>query len=97
LAISNRLHLYPAEPAAVLDNAAWAKTTAGDTRGYAGFIDIGTPAVVGGDLWVKTDKLDVAVQLDAANSDLYGQLVTAGGYTPASGTEFAVTLFSVEQ
>lgn len=88
------LHLYKGEPDARLDNAAWAKSSANDKAAYIGFLSLGSPAVNGSTLWVEADGINRPIQAAAlyGNSVFWGELVTVGGYTPASGTAFTVTL-----
>lgn len=95
---SFRLHLYASAPTAILDNAAWALSSANDKSFYLGYIDLGTPAVIGSVLFVQTDGINKQLSYLGGYSPsggyvgLYGELVTNGGYTPASGTTYTVTL-----
>ncbi len=89
-----RLHLYSEAPAAVLDNAAWDLSAAGDRSKYLGYIDIGTPADVGSTLFVRADGLNMATLL--VGTSIFGVLQTIGAYTPASGTVYTVTLRAVQ-
>lgn len=86
------LHLYDGVPDAKLDNGAWTFAGANDRAKYLGSIQIGTPAVVGATLFVVNDALSKQVKLAAGSSDLYGVLVSAGGYTPTSGEQYKVRL-----
>lgn len=82
---SFRLHLYSATPpSALADNAAWTMP-AGDAALYLGYVDLGTPVDIGDVLYVQTTGLSKTVRL-GENATLFAYLVTAAGYTPASGT-----------
>lgn len=87
------LHLYNEAPAAILDNAVWSLVAADRTK-YLGSLAVGTPADAGGTLWISADALNKHIKL--AGPNVYGVLVTAGGYTPSSGEVIAVTLRAVE-
>lgn len=90
---SFRLHLYGVTPPSALgDNAAW-DLPAGDRAAYLGYVDLGTPVDLGSTLYVQT--LGVNKQLKLAGYDLFGYLVTIGGYTPAASTVKAITLHAV--
>lgn len=85
---SFRLHLYDVTPpSATADNAAW-DLPAGDRASYLGYVDLGSPADVGATLFVQTDQVNK--QFRARTADLYGYLVTNGGYTPAANSEVYV-------
>lgn len=85
-------HLYASQPDALLDNAAWAKTSAGDKAAYRGSITL-TPAVNGGDLWVASDGLNLQRKING--DTLFVYLVTTGAFTPASGTLFDLSISAV--
>lgn len=91
-----RLHLYSVTPpSALADNAAW-DLSAGDRAGYVGFIDLGTPADFGSTLFTQVNNLGMQTRLDAADTRLFGYLVTTAGYTPAANSEtFNIRLRSV--
>lgn len=89
---SFRLHLYDASPDAIADNAVYAFSSAGDRGKYLGYIDFGTPVVIGSTLYVKTPNINEMYKLAAASTTLYGQLVTAAGYTPTSVEVYVVEL-----
>jgi hypothetical protein len=85
---SFRLHLYDATPpSATADNAAW-DLPAGDRANYLGYVDLGSPVDVGATLYVQTDQVNK--QFRASTADLYGYLVTNGGFTPAANSEVYV-------
>ena len=85
---SFRLHLYDVTPpSALADNAAW-DLPAGDRANYLGYIDLGSPADVGSTLYVQADQINRQIRLRTA--DLYGYLVTNGGFTPANNSEIYV-------
>jgi hypothetical protein len=84
---SFRLHLYTVDPASGLsDNAAW-DLPSGDRVGYAGYIDLGSPADLGSTLFTQNHQMWFQVRLAPGSSNLYGYLVTAGGYAPAAVSE----------
>lgn len=93
---SFRLHLYNATPpSALADNALW-DLASGDVTSYIGYVDFGVLADVGSNLFVQVDNVLKHVQCDASGN-LYGYLVTNGGWTPgANSTVFDVTLRSIE-
>ena len=89
-----RLHLYSAPPAALADNAVWNLTTP-DRALYEGFIDLGTPSVIGSSiLYSQNDFINKQVKL--SSSILYGYLVTNGAYTPASATTSTIEIHGVQ-
>lgn len=94
---SFRLYLYSTAPTAILDNAAWdALASAEDQSGYIGYIDLGTPAVFGGNvLFVQTAGVNQPVYIPSNTQTVYGKLVTNGGYTPAALTRHVVSLFAI--
>lgn len=83
------LHLYNGLPASALgDNAAF-DLPSGDRVNYLGAIALGTPVDLGASLFVEANNIQKHIKL---TDNLYGYLVTAGGYTPASGTTYTVGL-----
>lgn len=90
------LHLYDASPTAILDNATW-DLPAADRASYLGYITVGTPVDVGSTLFVQAEKVEKAFACTASSSHLYGQLVTAAGYTPASGGVYKIRLIGRNQ
>lgn len=85
------LHLYDAAPDAVLDNAAFALSSAGDRGKYLGSITF-TPADLGATLWHSVDAVNKQVKLADGSTSLFGVLQTTGGYTPTSGEVIRVSL-----
>lgn len=84
---SFRLHLYNATPpSAIADNAAWDLPT-GDLAGYLGYVDMGSPADMGGSLFCQVDQVNKHVLLGSSQAALYGYLVTNGAFTPAANSE----------
>ena len=78
------LELYSATPpSALADNAPWTLTS-NDWPYYLGYIEIGTPVVRGGCLYVQNIALNKTVLLTSSN--LYYYLKTNGGYTPISAS-----------
>ena len=90
------LHLYDAAPDAVLDNAAWTLSSAGDRAKYLGSVSLGSPAVAGATLFSQVEGVNKQVQIKEGVTSLFGVLVTAGGYIPAAGTVYAVRLHATE-
>lgn len=88
-----RLYLYDATPpSALADNAVW-DLSSGDRSNFLGYIDLGTPVDLGSTLFAQADGLNKHVALGASTTNLFGYLVTTGGYTPAANSEtFAVVL-----
>jgi hypothetical protein len=87
-----RLHLYSQPPTAILDNAVW-DLPAADIDYYLGFIELGTIADVGATCYVQTAQTK-RVKTHPTLANIYGQLVTVGGYTPASGERYIVSLIT---
>lgn len=90
-----RLHLYSASPDAVLDNAAWDLSSAGDRTKYLGYVDLLTPADVGSSLLSQNPSVNRLVRLAADSSTLYAVLQTIGAYTPASGDVAVIDYYAV--
>lgn len=91
-----RLYLYSSSPpSAYADNAAW-DLPSGDRSAFLGYIDFGSIVDLGATLFAQVDQVNKQVKLGAAETALYGYLVTASGYTPAASSEtFQVTLRTV--
>lgn len=87
-----RLHLYNASPTAILDNAAF-DLVSGDRTKHLGYIDLVTPEDFGSTLFTQWSGIS-DFQLAAATTQLWGQLETRGGYTPASGTTYTLDVFA---
>ena len=64
----------------------------GDRTAYLGYIDLGTPVDVGSTLFVQFDQINKQLKLASAVTTIYGELVTNGAFTPASGTVFTIRL-----
>ena len=87
------LQLYSVTPpSALADNAAW-DLPSGDRASYLGSVSLGSPVDVGSTLYVEVNGINK--QISAASGDIYGYLVTAGGYTPSSGEVYAISLHTV--
>lgn len=85
-----RLHLYDVTPpSAFADGDAWT-LPAGDNASYLGYVDLGTPIDVGATLFVQTSNINKKLRISSPN--LFGYLVTNGGYTPTSGEVLVVRL-----
>jgi hypothetical protein len=90
---SYNLYLYSVTPPSALgDNAAF-DIPSGDRASFLGKISLGTPVDEGSTLYVSTDGINK--QIRAASRNLYGYLVTVGGYTPASATVHKITLHAL--
>lgn len=87
---SFRLHLYnTTPPSAIADNSPFTLGS-GDRAAYLGYIDIGTPALVGtgtGTPYAQAPVGQIGFKLAAASTSLFGYLVTNGGFTPAANSE----------
>lgn len=95
---SFRLYLYNATPpSAIADNSPHT-LGAGDRASYLGYIDLGTPALVGtgtGTPTVQADGVNKQFRMPAGTS-LFGYLVTNGGFTPAAVSEtYTITVNAV--
>jgi len=88
---SFRLYLYNVTPpSATADNGAW-DLPSGDRASYLGYIDLGTPVDLGSTCYVEQVNINKQLKLSSAN--LFGYLVTNGGFTPAANSEvYVVTL-----
>lgn len=86
-----RLHLYNASPTAILDNAAF-DLVSGDITKHVGYIDFATPVDYGSILYTSSLNVNLQVKLATSVSSLYGELVTVGAYTPASGTLYQIRI-----
>ena len=88
---SFRLYLYSVTPPSALgDNAAW-DIPSGDRASFLGYVDLGSPVDLGSTLYVQTAQINQQVTVPVGG-ELFGYLMTNGGYTPASGTVYKVTL-----
>jgi hypothetical protein len=84
------LHLYSVTPPSALgDNAAW-DLPAGDRASYLGSLALGTPVDLGSTLYIAVDGINKQISLPG--TDVFGYLVTVGGYTPAAQTVHKITL-----
>lgn len=88
---SFRLHLYNSSPTAILDNAAF-DLVSGDITKHVGFIDLGVVVDYGSMIFTQAYNVNMPVALAASSTSLYGELVTVGAYTPASGTTYQIRL-----
>lgn len=80
------LHLYSVTPpSAAADNNLW-DIPSGDRASYLGYVSVGTPVDVGSTLYCQTDAVNRPFQL-SGSANLFGYLVTTGGYTPAANSE----------
>lgn len=93
---SFRLYLYVVTPPSALgDNAAW-DLPSGDRESFRGYLDLGAPVDLGSTLYVEALQINKQILVPNGGA-LYGYLVTAGAYTPASETvhEIAVEAIGV--
>lgn len=90
-----RLHLYNEAPGAILDNAAWDLSSAGDRGKYLGYVTIAQPVDLGSTLTSQNVVVNKLVRLAPQTNAIYGVLQTVTGFTPASGSVFKVTMGGV--
>ena len=87
---SFRLYLYSVTPpSALADNAAW-DLPSGDRASFLGYLDLGTPVDLGSTLYVELTNPGKVIK--TSGTGVFGYLVTAGAYTPASATVKIITL-----
>lgn len=87
------LRLYNASPAAIADNAAW-DLVAGDRGKYLGKINLTTPIDEGNTLFCDNDGINKQVTMLSGN--LYVELQTVAGFTPASASVKRLTIHTLE-
>ena len=86
-----RLYFYSGTPNSNLgDNGAW-DLTSGDRATFLKYIDLGAPVDLGSTLYVQADGLGTQITVPSGGA-LTAYLVTAGAYTPASGTTYKINL-----
>ena len=92
---SYSLALYSVTPpSAQADNAAWTLASA-DLPSYRGSLSLGTPVDLGAACYVKTQFSDQQdFNLAAGKSSLFGELITAGGFT-ATAVARQILLYGV--
>lgn len=83
------LHLYGSSPTAILDNAAF-DLTSSDVLKHLAVLDLPTPLDYGSSLY--SAWIPVTTQILLVTTTIYAELVTNGGYTPASGTAYQLRL-----
>ena len=88
------LHLYDAEPTAIVDNAAWTLLAA-DASKYLGSIAITAPTDLGGALVTWEKGINMKRKCAEDVSSIFGVLVTDAGYTPTSEEEITLQLETV--
>lgn len=80
-------------PSALADNAPW-DIPSGDRASFLGIVQLGSPVDYGSTLYVEQNIINKQIKL--AGTSLFGYLVTATGYTPASNSEvYVCSLHSV--
>ncbi len=90
-----RLHLYNERPAsALVDNAPFDLSTAGDRTAYLGYVDFGTPVDIGSTLFVQTSAVNKKLKIGASGS-LFGYLQGIGACTITANTVIAARLNAV--
>ena len=91
-----RVHLYAvAPPSGFVDGELWTLPTA-DLPFYLGYVDLAAPTLNGtGGATISTQGLDLKKWYQTVDTPLYAYLVTVGGYTPAAGTSFTLTMQAV--
>lgn len=82
-----RLYLYNVTPpSATADNGAW-DLPSGDRASFLGYLDLGTVVDLGSTCFVQNDNLpQKQIQL-SGSANVFGYLVTNGGFTPAANSE----------
>lgn len=89
---SFRLHLYNQTPSGTVDNAAFTMAS-GDATKYKGYIEIVSPATVGGNyIYRRNETVNVQVALASGESSLYGVLQTLNGWTPAANSQIKLSI-----
>ena len=88
------LHLYSSAPTAIADNSAWTLLAA-DGAKYLGSIEFDTPTDLGTTLIDWQGSVNIKRKLASSSTSIYGQLVTAGNYTPTSGEVIKITLETI--
>jgi hypothetical protein len=90
---SFRLYLYNAPPpSALADNAPFTMSAA-DAAVRAGYIDLGSPALVAGSGVLLTQVAQVNQPIRTGATGVWAYLVTNGAYTPAANSEtYTVTV-----
>lgn len=88
-----KLHLYSVTPpSAAADNAAM-NVPSGDRASWLGCIDLDPPVDYGDTIGSKTTNINAQIKL--AGTNLYGYLVTNGGFTPTSAAVHKITLHTM--
>jgi hypothetical protein len=83
---SFRLHFYNAAPAAAADNSVF-DLTSGDRAKYLGYVDLPAPIDFGSTCFTQVDYPGKLFKLASANTSLFCELQTIGGFTPAANSE----------
>jgi hypothetical protein len=78
-------------PSALVDNNPF-DLVSGDRASFLGIINLGSPADRGSTLYIEQNGINK--QIHPASSSVFGYLITGGAWTPTSGINFAVDLFS---
>lgn len=94
---SFRLYLYTQTPPSNLADNAPFTLSAADAAVRAGYIDLGTPALVAGSGALLVQNVNINQQLQTGATGLWGYLVTNGGFTPAANSEqYSLTVQAVD-
>lgn len=80
-----RVHFFMETPTGIADNAAF-DLVSGDRSKYAGYIDLPTPIDLGSTIYTQVDYPGRVVKLASGVVNLFAEIETRGGYTPASGS-----------
>lgn len=94
---SFRLHFYRATPPSALGDGGLWDLTAADRPFYAGYLDLGAPALFGAStLYVQTTFQNNQFRMPGVvGKGLFAYLVTNGGFTPAANTTVRCDLHSI--
>jgi len=86
------LHLFSITPPSALADSTQFLLASGDRASYLGSVPLGSPVDLGDSLYVEQNGVNKQVKL--AGTNLFGYLVAAGTYTPASEV-YTVTIHTV--
>jgi hypothetical protein len=85
---SFRLYLYNVTPPSAITNATAWDLPSGDRASFLGYVDVGTPVDLGSTCFCQADGGTINKQFQLSGSaNLFGYLVTNGGFTPAANSE----------
>lgn len=81
-----RLYFYNVTPPSAFSNTTAWDLPSGDRASFLGYIDLGTPIDLGSTCYVQSQNINFQFQL-SGSANLFGYLVTIGGFTPAANSE----------